>query len=225
MQNTGLDLPLIEDRTLKLAREAAQHEVKGFVLHDEKDYIKGAIHFGLAYKIINSHRINPVSDEDALLAGVHKMGVLRAYDIIVDDPEITLSYIDPTIQTNPGFKSMLYHALEECRLFGLPENYGRNKVEWYMQHAEWVKLLPNKFSQNLVFLDKLKEAEKTFVHTISGESQLFERAWPLYLVCVLLHDIPRINGLLKHDEANISDMIEAYTTYLSILFRHKLNNK
>ncbi len=208
-----------QEQMRKDALEAAKHEVQGFILHDNKKYLEGAIHFSLAYQIINRHRINPVSEENALLAGVHKMGVLKAYDGIVDNPEIKTNFTHPSVQNHPNFKRMLYHALEECRKFALPENYSKSKLEWYMQHADWVKGFTGKIPADFPFLDKLKDGEKLFVTAITGDATLFERAWPIYLSCVLLHDIPRVMGSFLHDEMNIASMTEAYSTYLIILFQ------
>jgi len=207
------------------ALEAAQHEVRGFVLHDERNYIEGAIHFGLTYLIINKYRIKPVSKENALLAGVHKMEVLKAYDTIVDDKNIAFSYTDTHIQNHLGFKQMVMHALEECNRFALPTDYGLNKVNWYMEHAEWVRSFPDKSVTNFTFLDNLKSCEKAFVETITGDTNLFYQAWRIYLKCVLLHDTPRITGLRQVTTANIAaaTMTEAYRDYLIILFQHKLN--
>jgi len=216
MQNRLL---VTQEQMRKDALEAAKHEVQGFILHDNKKYLEGAIHFSLAYQIINRHRINPVSEENALLAGVHKMGVLRAYDGIVDNDETKTNFTDPSIQNHPNFKRMLYHALEECRRFGLPENYGRSKVGWYMEHADWVKSFKGKMPANFPFLDKLREGEKLFVTAVTGNATLFERTWSIYLSCVLLHDTPRLMGSFLHDDMNIDSMTEAYTTYLIILFQ------
>ena len=209
------------------ARLAAQHEVEGFVLHDRKDYSKGAVHFSLAYEIINRYRQSPVSKKAALEAGVYKMNILRAYDTIVDDPKIQINHSDTNVRNYPSFEDVVHNANKECREFGLPEEYGRKKVEWYMEHAEWVKGLPGT-QTNLFFLNKLKDADRMFVETVTGDSNLAQITWPIYLACVLLHDMPRISGSHRlgshqHNEQDVYSMIVTYSSYLTILFSHKLN--
>ena len=100
---------------------------KGLFFMTKRIITEGAIHFALAYDTISRYRLKPVSKENAWSAGVHKMGVLRAYDTLVDNSEIKLNFLDKHIQTFPAFKDMSYHALEECHKFALLLNMGKVK--------------------------------------------------------------------------------------------------
>lgn len=204
-------------------RRAAQLEVEGFILHDQGNYRLGGEKFGHSYHAVDRYRETPVGLDRCLEAGLNKMAVLIAYDrIIYSNPP---SFIDESIISHPEFGNMGTFALREARELGVPPEYGRFTVQWYLEHAEWMRGLAGKEhlpQDDYPFLEGLKIARKHFDIGMVGklDDATSERSWRLYLKCVLAHDHRRVFGLNDHSPEMIREMEENYQAYLDNLFEH-----
>lgn len=223
-------MAISETQVYTAAKIAAKHEVAGFVLHDKKDYLGAGREYGNAYVIIDSHRPGhlQVGEYRALEAGMHKIGVLAAYDSIVEDPAITI-FSHPNVELHPKFSEMVHHAIQECEAFGIPHTHGLKRIDWYRLHADWVKTLAGTktvpSADGHPFVAALTESDSAFIEGLTLNNGLHLKTSPLLLECVYYHDHRRINGLDEHHPSIVEKMEETYAQYLTLLFENMQLNK
>jgi len=211
-----------DERLKEEIQKAAWEEVYGFDEHEVKNYGRMTGHFYTPLGLTNRFRSNPVSDESVWSSAREKMLVLKSYDEIVDDQNLTVKQRlkDPRVKTE-----ILAHANKEASTFGIDNDYALHKVNWYMGHHEWIVeqvknnghlAYPRLDSKANYWMDELAKSESKLASSLTKE-EIGGLLYTNYLACIILHDGHRMKGLERHDETNKRLMARQYASYLEIL--------
>jgi len=184
-----------------LARRTAKAMCTGFILHDKKEYTKGAKQFAIVFK--NLFNLNKINSEKA---GKYYMDFFSLHDIAED-------YFKGTsveIFNHSIWKKIYNTAIKLCNLCDISHDYAKNYVMFLRYHTAYPK---NKKR----FIMYLLASERAFISSLVTDKKFQTNLAPLYLAGVGGHDA-HTNRWWKFTE-------DVMTLYYEMIFEKLLGVK